>query len=59
MARYDAILSLAPTTAVDGWSVDLTSALDGLGYGCVGTRTGGSIKALRSGSTTTTGWNCH
>jgi hypothetical protein len=30
MARYDAILSLAPTTAVDGWSADLTSALDGL-----------------------------
>ena len=49
MARYDAILSLTPTTAVDGWSADLTTALDGLGYGCVGTATGASIKALRSG----------
>jgi hypothetical protein len=49
MARYDAILSLAPTTAVDGWSADLTSALDGLGYGYVGTSTGASLKALRSG----------
>jgi len=34
MARYDAILSLTPTTTVDG---------------CVGTATGALIKALRSG----------
>jgi hypothetical protein len=49
MARYDAILSLAPSTAVDGWSSAMTPVLEHLHYGCVGTPTGASVKALRSG----------
>jgi hypothetical protein len=49
MARYDAILSLAPSTAVDGWSTAVTPVLEGLDYGCVGTTTGASVNALRSG----------
>jgi hypothetical protein len=49
MARYDAILSLAPSTAVDGWSSAMTPVLQHLHYGCVGTPTGASVKALRSG----------
>jgi hypothetical protein len=49
MARYDAILSFAPTTALNGWSDDLSTALEGLGYGCVGRGTSASIKVLRSG----------
>ena len=49
MARFDAILSLTATIAVDGWSTAITPVLDQLGYLTAGTDRGASLKALRSG----------
>ena len=40
MARFDAILSLTATAAVDGWSTAITPVLDQLGYLTAGTDRG-------------------